>query len=205
MYPGIAMTAMISSHPHPAVATSAPSGRGCSFFMVLHSHFFFNATVERVGLRVPWLVLTVGIPALVSLIALFKTSQHRGFSYVWARLTMTNFRMMGGRAASAGLVHWLDPALSHLPPVPGLCSVFLTHIAAVRTGMLTLRSARSDNGLAHQNRPEGGVTKSGGRACDDRRRVVNPHDQVFSAPCPSGRWALPGRLAVRTDWLCRRR
>ncbi|MEE1759570.1 VanZ family protein [Streptomyces sp. SP18BB07] len=126
-----------------------------------YSHFFFNATVERVGFWGPWLVLMVGIPlvgsgaslgqrivrlqavtadgrrpdvkarlvrgltgvggflllnhfgslsgpaailAVISLIALFKTSQHRGFSYLCAKLTMTDSRMPSGQAASTELV-----------------------------------------------------------------------------------------------------
>jgi glycopeptide antibiotics resistance protein len=43
--------------------------------------------------------------AVVSLIALFKTSQHRGFSYLCARLTMTDSRRPSGQAASTDLVH----------------------------------------------------------------------------------------------------
>ncbi|MEU2281684.1 VanZ family protein [Streptomyces sp. NPDC013178] len=131
-----------------------------------YSHFFFNATVERVGFWGPWLVLTVGFPlagsgaslgqrivrlqavtadgrrpdvkarlvrgltgvggflllnhfdslsgpatvlAVISLIGLFKTSQHRGFSYLCARLTMTDSRTPGGQTASTELVHRLDP------------------------------------------------------------------------------------------------
>lgn len=42
--------------------------------------------------------------AVVSLIALFKTSQHRGFSHVCARLTMTDSRIPSGLAASTALV-----------------------------------------------------------------------------------------------------
>ena len=43
--------------------------------------------------------------AVVSLIALFKTSQHRGFSYVCARLTMTDSRTPSGLATSTESVH----------------------------------------------------------------------------------------------------
>ncbi|ELP66790.1 VanZ-like protein [Streptomyces turgidiscabies Car8] len=43
--------------------------------------------------------------ALVSLVALFRTSRHRGFSHVCARLTMTDSRVPSVRAASA------EPAL----------------------------------------------------------------------------------------------
>ncbi|MFD5228728.1 VanZ family protein [Streptomyces qaidamensis] len=126
-----------------------------------YSDFFVNATVERVGFWVPWLVLTVGfslvgsgaslgqrivrlqattadgrrpdvkarllrgltgvggflllnhfgslpgpaaVLAVLSLIALFKTSRHRGFSYLCARLTMTDSRMPSEQAASTELV-----------------------------------------------------------------------------------------------------
>ncbi|MFI2635815.1 hypothetical protein ACH5A2_36420 [Streptomyces collinus] len=37
--------------------------------------------------------------AVISLIALLKTSQHRGLSYLCARLTMTDFRRPSGQAA----------------------------------------------------------------------------------------------------------
>lgn len=127
-----------------------------------YSYFFFDATVERVGFWVPWLVLTFGIPlagsgaslgqhivklqavtadgrrpdgkarllrgltgvggflllnhfeslsgpavvlAGVSLIALFRTSRHRGFSYLCARLTMTDSRTPTGQAAPTDVVH----------------------------------------------------------------------------------------------------
>ncbi|MDX2548964.1 VanZ family protein [Streptomyces sp. WI04-05B] len=41
----------------------------------------------------------------VSLIALFKTSRHRGFSYLCARLTMTDSRTSAGQAVPTDLVH----------------------------------------------------------------------------------------------------
>ncbi|WP_327745776.1 VanZ family protein [Streptomyces europaeiscabiei] len=43
--------------------------------------------------------------AVVSLIALFKTSRYRGFSYLCARLTMTDSRTPAGQAAPTDLVH----------------------------------------------------------------------------------------------------
>lgn len=130
-----------------------------------YSDFLFDATVERVGFWVPWLVLTVGIPltgsgaslgqhivklqaatadgrrpdvkarllrgltgvggflllnhfeslsgpaivlAAVSLIALFRTSRHRGLSYLCARLTMTDSRTPTGQATPTDLVHRPD-------------------------------------------------------------------------------------------------
>ncbi len=42
--------------------------------------------------------------AVISLIALFRTSQHRGLSYRCARLTMRDSRMPSGKAASTDLV-----------------------------------------------------------------------------------------------------
>ncbi|MDX3451301.1 VanZ family protein [Streptomyces sp. ME02-8801-2C] len=134
--------------------------------VIAYSNFFFDASVERVGFWVPWLILTVAIPLagngaslgqrivklqaatadgrrpgakarlargltgvggllllnhfssspgpatvlaavliVVSLIALFMTSQHRGFSYLCARLTITDSRIPSARAASTEPVH----------------------------------------------------------------------------------------------------